>query len=240
MSALRLFFLGALALCLSACATPEVPFDKTSAGIQRVGLLTPGFPSGPSVLLASDPGQSFGLVGALVDAGLQADRDSHLKAIFIGNGFEPINDFWGDLLAQLQTDGYAVTAVPASRDRSDFLKQLPSSPAPVDAYLDVVVENYGYMAAGIGGGNPYRPFLILRCRLVRASDSAVLMQDRIAVNALNQGGGGWGAPKLVTISPDPAFSFSGMDELKASPKQVVDGAKSSFQQSTGAIGKLLK
>src|SRR5438105_4127799 len=145
MRSFRLVTLCALALCLSACATAEIPFDKTSAGIQRIGLLTPGFPSGPSVVLASDPGQSFGLVGAIVDAGLQSNRDSRFKAILISNGFEPLSGFWDDLVAELQKDGYALTPIPASRDRSDFLKQLPPASAPVDAYLDVAVDNYGYM-----------------------------------------------------------------------------------------------
>ena len=110
----------------------------------------------------------------------------------------------------------------------------------MDAYLDVAVDNYGYMAAGIGGDNPYRPFLFLKCRLLRASDSSVLMQDSVAVNALNQGGGGWAASKLVTISPDPAFVFPGMDDLTHNPQQAVEGTKRAFTQSTEAIGKLLK
>ena len=236
----RLLIAGALALGLSACSTPEIPFDKTSAGIQRIGLLTPGFPSGPSVILASDPGQSFGLVGALVDAGLQSNRDSRFKAILISNGFEASDDFWSDLVAQLQKDGYAVARVPAYRDRSDFMKQIPAAAEPVDAYLDVVVDNYGYIAAGIGGSNPYRPFVILQCKLVRASDSAVLMQDRIAVNAVNQGGGGWGAPKLITLSPDPSFAFPEMEDLTRNPKQAVDGTRSAFAQSTDEVGKLLR
>lgn len=232
--------LGALALGLSACATPEIPFDKSSAGIQRIGLLTPGFPSGPSVILASDPGQSFGLVGALVDVGLRSNRESRFKAILVNNSFEPSDDFWNDLVAQLQKDGYAVTRVPAYRDRSDFVKQIPAAPQPVDAYLDVVVDNYGYVAAGIGGDNPYRPFVFVQCKLVRASDSAILMQDRIAVNAVNQGAGGWGSSKLVTLSPDPAFAFPEMDDLTHNPKQAVEGTKSAFAQSTDEIGKLLK
>jgi hypothetical protein len=239
-SSFRPLVLGALALGLLACSTREIPFDKTSAGVQRIGLLTPGFPSGPSVVVASDPGQSFGLVGALVDAGLQSNRDGRFKAILVKNSFVPPNNFWGALVAQLEKDGYVVAPVPASQNRSDFVKLYPPTSPSVDAYLDVVVDDYGYLAAGIGGDNPYRPFLVLHCKLVRASDSAVLMQDRIAVNAVNQGAGGWAAPKLITISPDPAFVFPGMDELTANPKQAVDGTKSAFTQSTDAIGKLLK
>jgi hypothetical protein len=124
-SSYRLLILGALALGVSACSTPEIPFDKSSAGIHRIGLLTPGFPSGPSVVLASDPGQSFGLVGALVDAGLQSNRDSRFKAILVSNGFQPSDNFWADLVSELQKDGYVVASLPAYRDRTDFVKQFP-------------------------------------------------------------------------------------------------------------------
>ncbi|HEX3430599.1 MAG TPA: hypothetical protein VHT03_06905 [Rhizomicrobium sp.] len=174
-----------------------------------------------------------------MDAGLQSKRESHLKAIFISNGFEPLDGFWSNLVAQLEKDGYAVVPIAVSRDRSDFLKQLPSAPEPIAAYFDVVVQNYGYMAAGIGSENPYRPFLILNCKLVRVSDSAILMQDSVAVNPLNTGSG-WLAQKLVTISPDPAFAFPGMDEITNNPKQAIEGTKSAFAQSTEAVGKLLR
>ncbi|HEY2446855.1 MAG TPA: hypothetical protein VGI20_14055 [Rhizomicrobium sp.] len=235
MESKRLLAPLALAFILSGCATAEIPYDHSSAGIRSVGLLTPGIPDGASIVLASDPGQSFGLVGALVDAGLQNNREGKFEHILASQQFVAANEFWSDLTANLQRDGYAIVPIAGARDRSDFLKKYPTPPSPVDAYLDVIVQSYGYMAAGIGSANPYRPFMLVKCRLVRAADSAVLMQDQIALNALNNGG-----PKQVTLSPEPAYAFPGMDDLVADPKNAAAGVKTAFQQSTTSIGNLLK
>ena len=72
---------GAAALVLSACASkPEIPFDRATAGaIKTIAVVPPAMPDDGSVVLASTVGQSFGLVGALVDAGMAANRDSHFK-----------------------------------------------------------------------------------------------------------------------------------------------------------------
>lgn len=229
----------ALAICVAGCASPEIPYDHGTAGIQKLGVLTPGFPTAPSVVLASDPGQSLALVGALVDIGLAADRDHQLKSIMANQQVDAFNDFWTDLVSSLQRDGYAVTAIPSNQFRSDFIKQFGGGTTPVDAYLDVVVKGYGYMAAGIGDSNPYRPFMLLDCKLVRVADSSVLMQDEIAVNPLNPQGG-WLAPKQITISPDPDYAFPGMSDMRAAPPKVAAGVKSAFSQSTAEIGTLLK
>ena len=58
-----------LAVTLGGCTVPKIPFDRSAAGhVRTIGIVTPGFPSGPSVELASSVGQSFGLIGALVGA----------------------------------------------------------------------------------------------------------------------------------------------------------------------------
>ena len=54
--------LAAIAVWLGSCATkPEIPYDRGSASIHTIGIITPAFPDGPSVALASTVGQSFGL-----------------------------------------------------------------------------------------------------------------------------------------------------------------------------------
>ena len=178
--------IGAL-FVLSACATtPEIPFVQTADNIHTIGLTTPGFPDGASVVLASDMGQSFGLIGALVDASMQSNRDSTFKDIVTKQNFVASDQFSQDLTAALTKDGYAVVPIAVARKDSGLLKELPAAPQPVDAYLDVAVMNYGYVAAGIGDNTPYRPFLMLQCKLIRASDKTVLMQDKIDLGFASQ------------------------------------------------------
>jgi len=229
----------ALALSLAACAsTPEIPYDHTAAGVHTIGVLTPGFPSGATVFLASDVGQSFGLIGAAIDAGIQANRESRLGDALTSQRFVASATFWNGLAGTLAQRGYTVVPVFAPQNRSDFVKQMPPSPSPVDAYLDIVVKDYGYMAAGIGGSNPYRPFLVVQCKLVRASDSSTLMEDQIELNPLSTGG--WGSKKDITLSPDPAYAFPGIEDLTNDPKKAADGLGSAFAQTNATIGTLLK
>lgn len=73
----RTSLLFVFALAISACATlPQIPYDRTAAGNPKtIRVLTPAAPEKASVVLAATVGQSFGLIGALIDAGMQSSRE---------------------------------------------------------------------------------------------------------------------------------------------------------------------
>ena len=120
---------------LAGCAgVPEIPYDRTTAKVQVIGLPTPVFSPDASVALASDPGQSFGLVGALVDLSLQAQRDKEFRQAISGEHFSASDEFKGALVADLEKNGYTVVPIPVVRDQVDLLPKLPESPRPVDAF----------------------------------------------------------------------------------------------------------
>jgi hypothetical protein len=225
----------AAVLTLAACAGTEIPFDRSTAGVRTIGVLTPDIPEKPSVILASDVGQSFGLVGALVDVGMQLKRDDKLNAILIGHQFIAGATLGNDLVAALRAHGYSASLVPVTREKTGFLKTYPTQPG-IDAYLDVSAfpDGFGYIAAGIGSTQPYRPFIWLNVKLVRAGDSAVLMQDAVVYNVINANS------KWITISPDPAYQFADFDTLVASADQAVAGESVSFQQTANQIGMLVR
>ena len=50
----------------------------------------------------------------------------------------------------------------------------------MNSYLDVVVTNYGYAAAGMGNAAPYRPWLQAKVKLIKAANGKVLMEDMIS------------------------------------------------------------
>jgi hypothetical protein len=214
-----------------------VPYDRTTAAdIKTIGIVTPSYPEGPYVVLASNVGQSFGLVGALVEAGMQADRESRFKKAIAPHSFSVDQTCMGELTAALQAHGYTVVTVPQERPKTSFLEKYPSDQEPkVDAWLDLVI-NYGYIAAGIGS-TPYRPTAYTSARLVRASDSAVLMQDLVIYNPV----GPYGAnQQAVTIAPDPAYQFADFTALAGDPALAVKGMQASLQESTKTVGQLLK
>jgi hypothetical protein len=227
--------LAAIGLLLAGCAaSPEIPYDKTTASqVKTIGLITPRFPSGPDVVLASTVGQSFGLVGALVDAGMKANRDSQFKALLDSENYSETDLFAKDLATGLQAEGYTVVSLPAQRDQADFLKQYP--PAAVDAYLDVVGLEYGYIAAGITSSLPYRPFIALRVKLIKAQDSSVLMQDIIVYNRFGPGN----PTNIVTIAPDPSQGYADFSALVADPPGAIQGMQTATDKTAATVGKLL-
>jgi hypothetical protein len=229
----------AAVLFVAGCAAPEIPFDRSEAGnIHAVGILTPDIPEKPTVRLASDMGQSFGLVGGLIDAAMETKRNDHLWAILLERKFQASDSLSHELVTSLQARGYAAKVVQISRkEGSGFLKAYPpAADAGVDAYLDVsaIGIGYGYVAAGIGSEQPYRPFVWLNCKLVRASDSSVLMEDAVMYNPIGAGG------KWVTVSPDPAYAFPDFDNLTAHPDEAAMGVNASMQKTADQIGTLMR
>jgi hypothetical protein len=225
----------AVAMTLAACAGTEIPFDRSSAGVRTIGVLTPDITEKPSVILASDIGQSFGLVGALVDVGMQLKRDDKLYAILIAHQFTARATLGNDLVAALRAQGYSASLVPLTREKSGFLKTYPTQPG-IDAYLDVSAfpDGFGYMAASTGSTQPYRPFVWLNVKLVRAGDNAVLMQDTIVYSIINA------SSKWITISPDPAYQFADFDTLTVNADQAVGGENTALQQTANQIGMLVR
>jgi hypothetical protein len=229
----------ATASVLAGCATrPEIPFDKsTNAGVRTIGVVTPSMPDRPTVWLASDVGQSFGLIGALIDVGMQEARDNKVEAALNARGVDPKNAFEQAIEASLKAQGYNAKPIAMPRKPGEEIKTFPSAAeSGADAYLDISGMNYGYVAAGIGDDTPYRPFVYVDCRLVSAADGSVLMQDRILYNPVapfNQG-------KTVTLSPDPAYTFGDFDTMMAVPDQMVSGIDTSLHTTTDALGRLLR
>ena len=214
---------------------PEIPFEKTANNIKTIGILTPGVPSGPGVILATTVGRSFGIIGALVDAGMTASRDSQFDDELKRQNFAFEDAVTKSLSDRLTAAGYTVSTVPVTRKPTDFVKSYPKADdAKVDAYLDVYYAGYGYIAAGIGSETPYRPGVALRVRLVRARDTAVLMEDTIIYNPI-------GTPvDTVTIAPDPDDLFQDFDALKANPEHATKGLSKAIDQTSDTIVKLLQ
>jgi hypothetical protein len=224
-----------VAVVLSACSTlQQVPYDRATAGeIKTINVVTPAAPDRPAVVLAATVGQSFGLIGALIDAGMQSSRESDFQDVAKSQNFVGKEAFERHLDAALAAGGYTPAHYSVARPKADFLKAYPTSAdMKADAHLDVVMH-YGYVASGIA--TPYRPFVSVNAKLVRASDNALLMQKSIFYNPLHS------APEqTVTIAPDPAYEFADFDALKADPEKAIKGLDGAIAQVAGAMGTLLK
>lgn len=180
---LNVLLAAIVAAILSACQTlPQVPYDRASAGtIKTINVVTPSMDDESRVVLASTVGQSFGLVGALIDAGMQASRESDFEALAKSQSFAGRTAFARHLDAALIASGYGVAHDDVKRAADgQFLKSYKQPESiSAEAHLDVAL-NYGYYASGLS--TPYRPFVVANAKLVRNSDGALLMQKSIFYN----------------------------------------------------------
>ncbi|MGA9794101.1 MAG: hypothetical protein WBQ17_01075 [Rhizomicrobium sp.] len=225
------------ALFLASCAgQQELPFDNSGAQIKTIAILDPMLDGKPTIRLASSIGQSFGLVGGLIDAGLETNRDDTAYSWMQARGFSANAAFLKYLESDLRARGYAVKIVPSAHSEDDYVKTYPDpATTGADAYLDVVplgIE-WGYMAAGIGSSNPYRPYIALKCRLVRAGTGEVLMQDMVVYNPIVE------AKDQIAIAPDPGYAFPDFDSMQADPARAVAGMDGSLHQTADTVAGLL-
>ena len=230
----------ALLLPFAACAVPPIPYDRTATPeVHSIAVLSPGFRDKPTVFVAASPGRSFGLIGGIIEAGIEANRESRFAEAIGHTDIKPRQEFTDALLAAVTAQGYSTQLVPVNHPEDGFATDYkPAADITADAWLDCYAPNWGYLAAGTADTTPYRPMLAARCELVRPADRKVLMRDTVWYNPLSMNGGA--ASQSVTIAPDPRFAFVTSDDLDADPAKAVDGVRTSFTHVTGAIGRLLQ
>jgi hypothetical protein len=134
----------------------------------------------------------------------------------------------------LGAEGYVVKALEGSaRAKREFAASYPTGAAEVDAYLDVVVLNYGYLSAG--AGQPFRPTVWANLRLVSAKNpSKPLMENMIVYNGMGVQAG------VITLSANPAYAFSNREELLADPKRLAAGIEDALNQVADTATRLLR
>jgi hypothetical protein len=242
MSFSKISLIAILIVAVAGCAKKyeSVPFAQPQAGaVQRIAIVTPSMPSGPTAWLATTVGQSFGLLGALIDAGMQASRNDSLEDLLAGQSFQAQESLIAELTSSLESKGYEVVTVPrpATTGKREFLKTYPTSTdQPVDAFLDVIVVGYGYGAAGITSGAPYRPIIYTQNRLVSASTNSILMKDDVLYNPIGLSRDN----ERVTISPASEYSFTDFDALESNPSKTTEGLTLAFTQTASTISALMK
>ncbi|MGQ0697034.1 MAG: hypothetical protein ACT4PZ_02205 [Panacagrimonas sp.] len=221
---------------LGACASPHHrPYDPVARNnIQTIGLLTPALPDRLSVRLAVHPGQSLGVVGALVAEGEMSGKSIDFTRATQAHGLKCSTTYAHLLTTGLESAGYNVVPwqVWRSRDEYDFLGKYPKSNGTVDAYLDLYSSLVGYTATGVD--TPYRPTIRLHVRLVRARDHKVLYQDEIAYNAFGDGGG------AVTLSPSREFEFNAFEHLMAAPDKAIEGLQTAMRATGDELVRQLR
>ena len=224
------------AFSLSACASAYVgkPYDRASAGVRSIALVDDSAPDKASAYEVASVGSNFGLIGALVDAGIQTSRTNAVNEALAGTGFEAETRLEQRLASRLTAEGYTVKTLtndPRNAKR-EFLLTYPGAEG-ADAYLDLTVVNFGYLSAG--ASKPFRPTVFANVRLVSARDTKkVLMDNRIVYNAMGPQQG------VITLTPDPQYAFDNRAALLEDPKRLAAGIEEALNQVADTVAQLLK
>jgi hypothetical protein len=227
-------FIAIAALSVTACASPYVatPYDRAAASVQEIALVDDSLAPRVMAYEVASTGSNFGLIGALVDAGIQASRQDAVNDALAGIGFDPETRLERRISDALEGQGYRVALLEGEREKRDFRESYPGAPEGTDAYLDVAVTQYGYMSAG--AGQPFRPTVYAKVRLIRASDNAELMENMILYNPIMPTQG------VITLSPNPAYVFRNREELLADPARLAAGIETALDEVADTAARLLR
>ncbi|CAN5259829.1 hypothetical protein BH10PSE2_BH10PSE2_02470 [soil metagenome] len=234
---IRKVLVAAMALSVAACATPYVatPYDRAAANVRTISVMDDAAGDDATAYEVASVGRNFGLIGNLIDAGIQAERQSAVNKALDGEHFDGEALFERRLASRLTTNGYQVSVVEnAPRDKRAFIVTYPTADGGADAYLDIVIAHHGYMSAG--AFQPFRPSAAAQVRLVSAADpTKVLMDNRIVYNGMTTGDAG-----VISLTPNPAYEFKNREELLADPTRMAAGIEDALNQIADTAAQLLR
>ena len=221
-------------LTIAGCASfPTKEFNKdASPALHSIAVAPIGLPDAPNIMIINAVGNSFGLVGALVEATRASNASKEAVSELSAGGFEYKTYF----PAQIDSAGYQVTMLPGARTGGDAAKFLTTPPAAAgaDAVLDLYVNYLGYAAAG--AKSPYRPAVHLEARLIDAKTQRVLFADQIYYNNFMPAA----AKRAITVEPDPKAVFADRAAMRAAPAEVTSYLRGAVDAVAAELGKQLK
>jgi hypothetical protein len=229
-----MIFRGAACLALflvAGCATklPSVPFDRAAGNVKTIAFVTPAIAAKPTLfsLAPVSPLGVFGVLGGLGDESIQKEHAEHFAEILASHGFSPRPILITGITQALKAKGFSVTLVDTDRPAPDFLAQYPSGASTgSDAYLDVVLVNYGYF--GTTALAPYRPIVGMKFRLVRASDGKVLMLGHFGYSVMGS-----------DTHPPEAYDYDHYDDFSSDQERSIKGIEDGLGKAAEAVGTAL-
>jgi len=226
---------AAAALMVAACASPYIatPYDRASASVTQIALIDDSLPTKAIAYEVASVGSNFGLIGGLIDAGIQLERQNAVNDALAGIAFDAEAELETRLISALSAEGYVVAPLESGeRAKRDWLETYPAASPQTEAYLDVAVLHYGYMSSG--ASQPFRPAVAAKVKLVRVSDGSTLMENQIVYNPLNVMQG------VVTIAPNPEYAFDNRAALLAEPARMAAGIEDALNQVADTATQLLR
>jgi len=226
--------IGLLLVLLVGCAkTPNMNYNASMhKEIKSIAVIAPKKTVELTVYYHNHPGMSFGLVGGLIAAAEFASKQSEYNELLKSTGFRADAYFLNKLTAYLKAEKYKVILLPSDDKRkSEHMTIYPDTNA--DAYLDIVVNNVGYVA-----GSPtstYKPTVNLSVRLVKKHNKEIVYEKVLAA------GENFAVSKDVDyLGCDTKDCHTDFDALKVNALKSVEGLKRAIDKVAKRIAVSLK
>jgi len=216
-------------VALGACVQRIAALPEAAA-VTRIGLLTPAIPDRPTAPILRSAGAMLGIIGALADQAIQAERDRMLAAALAGANVDARARWQQEMRDALAATGYEVAEIEVPRPNADFLESYPT--ATMDAFLDIVVFEFGMIAAWPTA--PFRPSAKVGVRLA-APDGRKLFQDLVFLNAQIPGG-----LTVNSIEGAPGFDMKTSDLFATDPGRTAAAIEAGIQATAVAIAGMLR
>jgi hypothetical protein len=231
---MRKLFVLAILIATSACASPyvAVPYEADQQSVTTITLIENVGDADVIAWEVASMGSNFGLVGALIDAGVQSSRRARVSEILEAAEFDAQDYFKLRLTEELEALGYAVTTAPVNeRDGIKLLASHPGSNDDTVVYLDAVLRSFGFISSG--AGTPFRPHASAEAQLVTANENNVLMRNSVIY-------GGLGTPQgHIILSPSAEYVYNNREELLAEPERLVAAVQTAISETATTIARLL-
>jgi hypothetical protein len=206
-------------ISLSAgCANiPKQAYNKeANRAIQQITLLEPAAEPDYAVVNLGHPGQSFGLIGALIASGQISAKTAEFSKAIKAKGFDLAAEFKAALVAELEAAGYVVTLQKVARAKPDFLPKYENVPTGSQAVIDPKVSAGYYCAAS---NSEYIPTVRSSIRMVKPDGKQILYQEQITY------GYEAGGQDAVTFPADQKYFFDDFDAIMAKLDIALDGMR---------------
>ena len=175
---------------------------------------------------------NFGLIGGLLNAGVQASRKDRVNDALDSVKYTPEANFEKFLIEELAASGITASVLEGpDRDKRKLLENYPTAPVGAQAMIDVNVISYGYVNAG---NQLWRPFVSADVKMVEAGTGRKLMENRIIYNPIDAQNG------VITIAPDPQYAFQNREDMITQPERLAAGIDEALRQVAASAVRLMK
>ncbi|MXO95289.1 hypothetical protein GRI34_02500 [Erythrobacter aquimaris] len=221
-------------LSLAACANPYVgtPYTAPAVPVTSVAIVDDTLGDDAVAYEAASTMGNFGLLGALIDAGVQGSRKSRVNEALESVNHTPEANFESYLIAALaEADIEAAMLDGPDRDKREFLEDYPTAPEGVQALIDFNVTAYGYVNSG---NQLWRPTVAADVRMIDAGTGATLMENRIIYNPVDAQAG------IVTIAPSPDYAFQNREDMISQPERLAEGIDVALKEVAETAVRLMR